>query len=336
MEVLKYCISRGRDRTIPAPRVTVLIPVYNGGHLLRAAVDSILSQTFTDFECLVIDDGSTDGAVEALRAILDPRLRIEPNPRNLGLIATLNRGLELARAPLLARMDADDVALPQRLERQVAAFAADPSLTVMGTWAQYIDKHGSRGAVFRTPVTHDDIVGHSLLGSPFVHPSVMFRVAAVRAVGGYPNDAPHAEDYALWLKLVLSHRCANVPEVLMLYRVHGGQVSQQKLAGQWQQTCRLQRLARATFAQAGLPVPDGGVAEPTLWDRLHGRAGTLGANYVSWALCYRQLGQRGRAVATVMAGLRVAPLCGRLWGVMWPYALRLAFWRAKLWRQPGE
>ncbi|MBK9199818.1 hypothetical protein [Candidatus Skiveiella danica] len=179
-------------------------------------------------------------------------------------------------------------------------------------------------------------MSHSLVGSPFVHPSVMFRVDAVQAVGGYPSDAPHAEDYALWLKLVLRHRCANVPEVLMLYRVHGGQVSQHKLAGQWEQTCRLRRQAHAAFAQAGLPLPKGGLAVPTLWDRLHGRAGTLGANYVSWALCYRQLGQRRRAMATAMAGLRVAPLCGRLWGVMWPYALRPAHWRARLGRQPGR
>lgn len=318
------------------PAVTVLIPAHNAGAFLREAVDSILGQTFTDFECLVIDDGSTDGAVEALRVIPDPRLRIERNPRNLGLIATLNRGLELARAPLLARMDADDLALAQRLEKQVAAFAVDPALTVMGTWAQYIDDHGSRGAVFRTPATHDGIVAHSLVGSPFVHPSVMFRVAAVRAVGGYPSDAPHAEDYALWLKLVLHHRCANLPEVLMLYRVHGGQVSQQKLAGQWQQTCRLRRQAYAAFSQAGLPVPDGGFAIPTRRDRLYGRAGTLGANYASWALCYRQLGQRRRAMATALAGLRVAPLCGPLWGVIWPYALRPGYWRGRWRQQPGR
>ncbi len=312
------------------PAVTVLIPAHNAGAFLREAVDSILTQTFTDFECLVIDDGSTDGAVDALRAIADQRLRIERNPHNLGLIATLNRGLELARAPLLARMDADDIALPQRLERQVAAFAADPALTVVGTWAQYIDERGTRGSVLRTPAEHDEIVLHSLVASPFVHPSVMFLVGAVQAVGGYPDDAPHAEDYALWLKLVLHHRCANLPELLMLYRVHGGQVSQQKMAGQWMQTCRLRRQAHSAFVQAGLPVPDGGFAAPTLWDRLSGRTGTLGANYASWAQCYRRLGQRKRALATAIAGLGVAPLCGGLWGAIWPYALRPSYWRERL------
>jgi glycosyltransferase involved in cell wall biosynthesis len=310
--------------------VTVLIPAHNAGAFLREAVDSILAQTFTDFECLVIDDGSTDGAVEALRAIPDPRLRIERNPRNLGLIATLNRGLELARAPLLARMDADDVALPQRLERQVAAFAADPSLAIVGTWAQFVDEAGARGSVFPKPVGHDDIVARSLLGCPFVHPSVMFRVAPVVAVGGYPADAPHAEDYALWLKLVLKHRCANLPEVLLLYRLHGGQVSQKRLFAQWEQSWRLRRLARIEFARAGLVTPREELPWPGLWERLRGQTGTLGANYAALAWCYRHLGQRRRAIAIAATGLRVAPLCGRLWRVMWPHRLRPAYWLQRL------
>ena len=161
----------------------------------------------------------------------------------------------------------------------------------------------------------------------------MFRVAAVQTAGGYPSDAPHAEDYALWLKLVLHHRCANVPEVLMLYRVHGGQVSQKKLAAQWAQTRRLRRLARDKFVRAGVPVPAQSFNELTLWDRLCGRPGTLGASYASWAHCYRQLGQRRQACLTALAGIRIAPLCARLWGVMVPFVLQPAHWRNKLRRK---
>jgi hypothetical protein len=296
-----------------APAVTVLIPAHNAGTFLREAVDSILAQSFTDFECLVIDDGSTDGAVDALRAIPDPRLRIECNPRNLGLIATLNRGLELARAPLLARMDADDVALPQRLDRQVEAFAAEPRLALLGTWATLIDPLGRSAGLTRTPTEHHAIVRAILRNNAFIHPSVMARNAVLRALGGYPADALHAEDYALWLRVTARHQVGNLPEPLMRYRIHPGQVSQRQLAAQRAMAMHLQGQARAEFHRLGV-LPRHLQPPPiTKWDRLCGAPGSLGYDYLSLAKRNRMLASPALARAAAAAGLATAPLCTDLW-----------------------
>ncbi|MBK7517927.1 MAG: glycosyltransferase family 2 protein [Betaproteobacteria bacterium] len=150
--------------------VTVLMPVFNAGDMLYEAVDSILNQTFQDFELLIVNDGSTDGAVDRLSMLADRRVRVVNNPHNLGLIATLNRGLQLARGDLLARMDADDVALPARLERQVAAFARRPRLALLGTWARFIDRNGSDSGGAETPLEQSEIVRTILRVNAFIHP----------------------------------------------------------------------------------------------------------------------------------------------------------------------
>ena len=330
MSSVEPACPAGGPATVPA--VTVLIPAYNGGPLLRKAVDSILVQTFTDFECLVIDDGSTDGAVDALAAVRDPRLRIVRNPRNLGLISTLNRGLELARAPLVARMDADDISLPRRLEVQVGAFASDAQLAIVGSWAQYIDQWGATGPLLRSPLSYDDILAHCLLSSPFIHPTVMFRVDAVRKIGGYPCNAHHAEDYALWLEVVAKHLCINLPEVLLHYRIHSAQISQTKMTDMYNQTQRLRHVARERFRDAGLHVCEREPISASMWARVRGKPGTLGAVYASWAMCYRQLGQLQPALKTAIAGLRSSPLSGRLWLALVPFSLHPTALRARLFR----
>jgi len=116
------------------PQLTVLMPVYNGGPFLRSAIESILNQDFSDFDFLIIDDGSTDGSHEIAASYADPRIRLESNGRNLGLIATLNRGLDLARGTYVARMDADDIAFPDRLSKQLTFMEAHPEIGLCGTW----------------------------------------------------------------------------------------------------------------------------------------------------------------------------------------------------------
>lgn len=313
----------------PAPAVTVLIPAHNAGAFLREAVDSILAQTFTDFECLVIDDGSTDGAVEALRAIPDPRLRIERNPRNLGLIATLNRGLELARAPLLARMDADDVALPQRLERQVGRMSCRPRLSLIGTWAQFIDETGKSHGICRKPVDHGSILKEILHGNTFIHPSVMMRTEVARQLGGYPSEATHAEDYGLWLRMVENHESENLPECLLMYRVHSGQISQRKLAHQWRTAKALSVQARARFLARGLVSEEQTSACETTWERLKGGPGTLGAQFVQLAMLQWRMGRRGDATRIAISGLPVSPLNWSLYSLLLPEKMNPWHW----WKQ---
>lgn len=308
------------------PAVTVLIPVFNAGAMLQEAVASILAQDFTDFECLVINDGSTDGAFDALRTWSDSRLRLVDNPGNLGLITTLNRGLELARAPLLARMDADDVALPQRLTRQVAAFAADPELALLGSWALQIDTHGQAAGHMRTPASPDGIVRAILGNNTFIHPSVMARTAVLRELGGYPSGALHAEDYALWLKVVARFKTDNLPEALLKYRIHAGQVSQTKLVAQRAMALRLQTAAREEFDRLGVLARAQQPPEPDILARLAGRAGTLGHDYLQLARRNRALGQTRAARQSALSGLRWAPFCLELWREWVPKEASPRYW----------
>ena len=201
------------------PRVTVLLPVYNGGMYIDEAVRSILRQTFPDFELLAIDDGSTDGTLEALRAYRDPRVRIVVNDRNLGLVDTLNRGLSLSRGEYVARMDSDDVSLPGRLERQVRFLDGNPEVGVCGTWARIIRGHRN-GPLICPPVDPEEIRSRLLFGSAMVHPSVMIRLSKLADHDlRYDPRHAHAEDFGMWGRCSEHFPLANIPRVLIAYRV---------------------------------------------------------------------------------------------------------------------
>ncbi len=209
------------------PRVSVLLPVYNGGADLEAAVRSLLDQTFTDFEILAIDDGSTDGSAATLDRLAGEDARIRVISReNRGLIATLNEAMERARGAYLARMDADDIALPDRFARQVAFLDAHPAVVALGTGALLIDAEGLPLRPFAELTDHSDIDAAHLdgRGGSIVHPSAMIRAEALRAVGGYDDRYPHAEDLDLFLRLGERGELANLPEILLHYRQQPGSV----------------------------------------------------------------------------------------------------------------
>lgn len=208
-----------------APRVTVLLPVHNGEPYLAAAVQSILAQGFADFELLIIDDGSTDRSCEIIGSFADPRIRLLRNARNLRLIATLNRGLEEARGEYVARMDADDVSLPGRLEAQVSFLDQNPGVGVVGTAVQLIDAQGTPGAAVRFPVTHTLIRWALCFISPIAHPAAMMRKAVVSGLGGYSAQALHCEDYDLWWRASAVTQLANLKDVLLQLRKHDGNIT---------------------------------------------------------------------------------------------------------------
>jgi hypothetical protein len=201
------------------PRVTVLMTVYNGQRHLREAVDSVLGQSFRDFELVVVDDGSTDDTAEVLGAITDPRVRLTRNGANLGLTRSLNRGLTLARAELIARHDADDVSEPERLARQIAFLDAHPDVAMAGAWYRKIDEDGASLGDRMLPADHDRIRWALHFYCPFVHSAVVFRASAVRAVGGYDEQFSYAQDYDLWSRLAAAYHVANLAEPLVRYRV---------------------------------------------------------------------------------------------------------------------
>ena len=201
------------------PRVTVLMTVFNGERHLREAVDSVLRQTFGDFELVIVDDGSTDGTAALLAAISDPRVRVTHNDENLGLTPSLNRGLGLARGELIARHDADDVSEPERIARQIAFLDAHPDVALVGAWYRKIDDASASLGERTLPVDHDRIRWALHFYCPIVHSAAVFRTSVVRELGGYDEAFVYAQDYDLWSRLATTRRVANVGEPLVRYRV---------------------------------------------------------------------------------------------------------------------
>lgn len=215
-----------RDAAVPA--ITVAMSVYNCSRFLDAAIASVRRQTFGDFEFLILDDGSTDGSADIARrhAAQDPRIRVIAR-ENRGLIASLNELLDLARAPLLARMDADDICRQDRFARQVAFLEAHPDHGVIGTWTEDIDEY-DRPFITTAPehpITSDEVLAVIEQRSPLSHPTVMARCHILRAVGGYHVAYRHCEDYDLWLRLASVTKLANIPERLLSYRHYANQIS---------------------------------------------------------------------------------------------------------------
>jgi glycosyltransferase involved in cell wall biosynthesis len=206
------------------PRITVLMPVFNGSKYLRPAIESILEQSFTDFEFLIIDDGSTDNSLEICRTYSDARMRIVENGKNLGLIDTLNKGLSIARGKYIARMDCDDISAPRRLEKQFLFMEENPELGGCGTWFERIGN--GKHTIHRFPKGNDDIKFCLVFDNAFLHSSMLLRTAFLEEYGlRYDRGYTHAEDYEFWVRCISHARFVNLPEALVQYRYHEGNVS---------------------------------------------------------------------------------------------------------------
>jgi glycosyltransferase involved in cell wall biosynthesis len=213
------------DKIMKAPAVTVLMPIYNGQDYVKDAIDSILSETFSDFEFLIIDDGSKDKSAEIIKSYKDPRIKYVSNVTNRGLPTTLNLGIELARGEFIARMDCDDISLPQRLERQVDFMRSHPEVSACGTWIKTIGD--AAGFVNKYFTDSGDIKASLLFNTSLAHPSVIMRRSALNKLNiRYSTHYRYfEEDYALWIELSKYTELANIPEVLLLYRIHKKSVS---------------------------------------------------------------------------------------------------------------
>jgi Glycosyl transferase family 2 len=210
------------------PAISVIMSVYNGAQYLYAAVQSILDQDFTDFEFIIVNDGSTDNSITILNdmAARDPRIRLISR-ENRGLVTSLNELIAAARAPYLARMDADDVAMPRRLSMQYAYLQQNLDIGVLGTNTHELDETGRVTACFDFyPDTQAEIILTLHDRPPLCHPAVMMRTDLIRSSGGYRSAFRHAEDYDLWLRLSRITQIRNLPDRLLLYRRSLGQVSE--------------------------------------------------------------------------------------------------------------
>lgn len=303
------------------PLVSVLVPAYNCESYVLEAVSSMLSQTFSDFELLVIDDGSTDSTRKLLESVNDPRFRLVSNEGNIGLIGTLNRGLDMAMGRYIARMDADDISAPERLEKQIIYLDAHPDVHVLGSMVNLINEQGKVfGAISGYPTDPEEIHRYLLRECCLLHPSVIFRKDTVKAAGGYSVNARHAEDYDLWLRLSDQHKIANLPDKLVSYRMHRNQVSIQNLITQHQvaQSCRMAALKRRSALGENVSEIEH-VVNANLWSRLTAAECTLGKDYLNWARIYRWMKHPDMAVRLAFKAVIRSPFSAGAWGTLVVY-----------------
>src|SRR5262249_38405060 len=231
----------GEAMSSAAPPLTVLLPVYNAARWVADAIASLLDQSFGDFELLAIDDGSTDRSLDVVRTFSDSRIRIVRNDRNRGLIETLNAGIAIARGNLLARMDADDLSHPDRFAVQVEYLDAHPDVAGVSCAYDLIDERGapipSDWGLYR-PTAPIALRWAPTFGCFFPPSGAVLRTPVLRECKGFDARYLHAEDYELWLRLAHEHPLANVPQVLLTRREHGGNVSTRYRDLQWHNAYR--------------------------------------------------------------------------------------------------
>jgi len=207
------------------PKVTVLMSVYNGEKYLKEAIDSILGQTFKDFEFIIINDGSTDKTREILESYNDPRIKLINNKKNIGLTKSLNKGLRLARGEYIARQDSDDFSMPERLEKEVLFLDHNENIALVGTYYYMINEKGKILNTIKPSIKNEEIKSKLLNGNQFGHGSVMFRKKCIQEVGYYREEAGPVEDYDLWLRISDRYNIANIPVPLYKWRINVKSVS---------------------------------------------------------------------------------------------------------------
>lgn len=219
--------SRQHHGSLAVPRVSVVMGAYNGERFLRPAIESILNQTFRDFELIVIDDCSTDNSPQILREFIDDRMRVIRNECNLGIAGTTNKGIAAARGEYIALQDHDDLSWPTRFESQVAFLNSHPQVGMVGSSCNLIDETGSAVPHWPVEYENENLRWALLWRCPFFHTSIMLRRSAVQEVGGYSSDPKYrfAEDYEFMSRLALRHEVANIPELLACWRAHKASAS---------------------------------------------------------------------------------------------------------------
>ena len=253
---------------VSKPKVTVLMPVYNGEQYLLEAVESVLNQSFGDFEFLIINDGSSDRTVSIVESIKDSRIRFEHNAKNIGLIETLNNGLDLAKGEYIARMDCDDICAQNRLEIQVEYLNKHLDVGICGTWIETIGAPGFN--VWTPPGMHEEIKCEHLFHNSLYHPTVMMRGSVIKQNDlKYSTEFKHAEDFELWVRSSRITKLNNIAKNLLRHRIHENQIGRKHSNAQFHITWAVIRrqlyelglmdadeYREAHFALAGRTTPE--------------------------------------------------------------------------------
>lgn len=207
--------------------LTVLMPVYNSETFLEAAIDSIVNQTLKVFEFIIINDGSTDSSDKIIKSFQDPRIRYINNSHNKGIVATLNEGLKLSKGKYIARMDADDIARPERLSEQLAYMQTHPECKLCGSRAFGINARGDKLFSLNRPVNADQIKVFNLFRNAFIHPTVMADAQLIKEYA-YHRDYNYAEDYFLFSQIAMNYPVTNLKSRLLNYRIHNDSITAKK------------------------------------------------------------------------------------------------------------
>jgi glycosyltransferase involved in cell wall biosynthesis len=217
------------------PKLSVVMPVFNGERWLMTAVYSIIRQDYDDFELLILNDGSSDDTAKLLRSIRDKRVIVISYARNEGYSGRLNDGIEASSGAFIARMDADDISLPARFSRQLKAFQNDPGLQILGTWTHQIDEEGILVGQHCCATRHSDVAINLLSNVTLVHhPTVMMKRSLFEAMAIYDTTFEPAEDFEMWTRAILANQQIGVlPDQMLLYRRHSNQVSETQHGKQW-------------------------------------------------------------------------------------------------------
>lgn len=206
-------------KIVLSPRISVVMSVYNGMPYLKDSVESILKQSYKNFEFIIVDDSSTDDTYAYLTTIQDKRIKLVKNNKNLGLSASLNRALKISKGTYIARMDADDISDPQRLSKQISFLTSNKSIDLCGTFAALIDKNGTKVGKLHYPQKPGEIKRKIVLYNPIIHPSLMAREAVFKKLKGYDEEFDGAEDYELLMRGLKLFNYANISEELLLLRL---------------------------------------------------------------------------------------------------------------------
>jgi glycosyltransferase involved in cell wall biosynthesis len=295
-----------------APKVSVIMAVYNCARYVGQAIDSILGQTFTDFEFVIINDGSTDKTADILASYDDSRLMILENDRNIGLTKSLNRGIDVSRGELIARQDADDISLPERLARQVTYMDAHPEIALVGSASRWIDAEGATIREWR-PLTEPVEIHRRLLSTiPFLHGTFMFRRSCLAEIGGgYDESMPVAQDCELLLRLSDRWDLANLSDILYLHRRHNKTVTHRRREDQVRHLEMVQEIAlqrRLRYGWGRLGISKGNVPD---WVRSAERK-WLARRYVWWSASARPHGS-GAALSFLVIALLLDPTVLDIW-----------------------
>lgn len=285
--------------------VSVIMPVYNAEKYVAEAVESIIAQTFRDFEFLIVDDGSTDNSAAILQeyAARDSRIRLISRP-NTGYLVALNEMMERAEGEWIARMDADDIALPERFALQMQYLAEHPDCVLVGSRAIIIDPDGQQLTTMVDAFSHEDIDRKLMNAQSCVfHPAVIFRKQLALDLGGYRKEYEFAEDMDMWLRMAEVGRIANIDKPLLKYREHFKKIGHVQAARQSELT---RRLLEEAYQRRGLTPPD----SVTAFNR---EAVGVGEKFQTWGWWALMSGNVSTARKYAMSGLLKSPLTPSAW-----------------------